>query len=96
MYDRTASEIKCYMTAVADDIARLSLAVGYTVSTGSHRCRAVWQVYTKVCIYRFDKSGTIRTIGQGLTAPYIWVSNKLTSITGYRIASTGVAGTAGT
>ena len=77
MYDRTTAHVDCYMTGVTDDITRLGLGVGYAHTTASHRTGGMWQADTEVCIYGFDKSGTVRTIGQALAAPYIRVADKL-------------------
>ena len=89
MNDLSVAHVNCNMSAVADQISRLSICIRYFVSCillliGSSR-----KAYAKVRIYALNKSGAVSTTGKACAAPYIWITNKLCSIIYNRRSGTG-------
>ena len=91
MYDCATTHINGYVAGITDNITRLSFGIGYPYTTASHRTGGMWQADTKVCIDGFDKSGTVCTVCQTLTTPYIRVADKLCGIRHNRASLSTVA-----
>ena len=81
--DSAAAHIQCYMSAVADQVARLCLTVADASSAAGHSSGAVRQGIAEMGIYAHNKSRTVCAVCQARTAPYIWVADKLRSIIDY-------------
>ena len=82
-----SAHINCHMTGIADNVTWLGILIAHFTSCPLQCHRTVWQADSKVGINALDKSGTVRSIGETLAAPYIRVSNKLAGIR-YDITST--------
>ena len=80
VYNLSISHVDCDMTAVADQISWLCICIGNFSSCillliGSSR-----KADAEVCIYALYEPRAVSTICQACSAPYIWISNKLTCI----------------
>ena len=99
-HDSTVTVVDCYMSGIADDITCFCFGqTGYCLSKTSPSCGCC--ISTTVCSGIFQnliyKVRTVNTIGQRISTPYIWVTNKLIGISydstsGYSAAACGTAG----
>ena len=88
MYDLSVSHVDGHMTAVADQVARLSIFVRNLVScvllfVGSSR-----KAYTEVSVNALYKSRAVSSVCKACSAPHIRIADKLCSIVDYRRART--------
>ena len=75
MYYGVVATVNSYVTAVADDVARLCLREADAVSDASHGAGGMGQAHTKVGIYAHDESGTVRSVGQAVSSRYIRIAD---------------------
>ena len=88
MYDLSVTHVDCNMSAIADQVAWLSICIGYFISGILLLIRCSWKTYAKVCIYTLHEARAVSTTGKACSTPYIWVSNKLCCIGYNRRAGT--------
>ena len=73
MDNLSISHINCNMSAIADQVAWLSIRIGYFISGILLLIRCSWKTYAKVCIYTLHKARAVSTTGKACSTPYIWV-----------------------
>ena len=80
VYDSAVAHIDRTVAGITDDIAGLGLRVGYSRPHAAQRAGGMGQAHTEFRIHGHNKSGTIRTVCQAGTAPYIGVAHELGSV----------------
>ena len=93
MYYGVVATVNSYVTAVADDVARLCLGKADAVSDASHGAGGMGQAHTEVCVYSHNEAGAVCSVGKACAAVYVRITHKLTCIADYGIAA-AASGTA--
>ena len=80
MYNRIAAYIDCNVSVIADNIARLHLGGANLIANTSHSTGGMGQANTECRIYRHNKAGTVRAVGQAGAAVYVRIAHELRRI----------------
>ena len=63
VYYGVVATVNSYVTAVADDVARLCLREDDAVSDASHGAGGMGQAHTEVCVYSHNEAGAVGSVG---------------------------------
>ena len=89
MYDLSVAHVDCYMSAVADQVSRLSVRIGYLSTCVLLLVGGSRKVYAEVVVYALYETGAVRAVGKACAAPYIGIAYELGSVVYHGRTGTG-------